>query len=67
MKIANINGRAGLVLGDQAEDVAQTSSAEFGPDPMNVYRNWTAFTEFATSVSRGTGPLVEASLRNPVP
>lgn len=67
MRIANSNGRAVIVLGNQIADVAQASAGEFGPDPMDAYRKWTAFTEFAASVSRGTGPLVEASLRNPVP
>src|SRR5690348_5667372 len=34
---------------------------------MSVYAEWTAFVEFAGSVQRGTGALVEAELRCPVP
>ncbi len=34
---------------------------------MDVYGDWAAFVEFAAGVTAGTGPLVEADLRNPVP
>ena len=67
MRVANANGRAALVLGDQIADVAAASDGRFGPDPMALYAEWDAFRDFATTVSTGTGPLVESDLHNPVP
>ena len=67
MKLANRNGRAVLVVGDEIADVAEASNDRFGPDPMAVYDDWSAFTEFAAGVGAGTAPLVEADLRSPVP
>jgi 2,4-didehydro-3-deoxy-L-rhamnonate hydrolase len=67
VKIANSNGRAVLVLGDEIADVHDASGGRFGPDPMRLYEEWSAFVDFAAGVTAGTGPLVEADLRNPVP
>jgi 2-keto-4-pentenoate hydratase/2-oxohepta-3-ene-1,7-dioic acid hydratase in catechol pathway len=67
MKLANVDDRAALVLGDQIADVARASDGRFGADPMALYDDWDAFCEFAATVTRPTGPLVEAALRNPVP
>ena len=36
MKLANVNGRAALVLGDRIADLATVSGGRFGPDPMSV-------------------------------
>ena len=62
-----LDGRAALVLGDEIADVATASDGRFGPDPMALYDKWDAFRDFAATVTTGTGPLVEAELRNPVP
>ena len=67
MKIANVNGRAALVLDDRIADVEQASGGRFGPDPMGLFADWAAFVAFAGDVTDDTGPLVEADLRNPVP
>lgn len=67
MKLANVNGRASIVLGDRLADVATVSDGRFGPDPMSPFRDWDAFASFARSVSTGTGPLVLSQLGNPVP
>ncbi len=67
MKIANSDGRAVIVLGDEIADVAESSGGKFGPDPMTLYQDWAAFAEFASAARSGTGPLVQAALRNPVP
>ena len=67
MKIANINDRAVLVLGDEVADVAAASGGRFGPDPMGVYEHWSDFVDFAATVTTGTGPLVATDLRIPVP
>jgi 2-keto-4-pentenoate hydratase/2-oxohepta-3-ene-1,7-dioic acid hydratase in catechol pathway len=67
VKIANLDGRAVLVLGDQVADIATASDGRFGPDPMALFDDWDAFTSFASGVTTGTGPLEEAALANPVP
>ena len=67
VKIANSNGRAVLVLGDEITDVAEASEGRFSSDPMRVYDDWAAFVDFAPTVTTGTAPLVESDLRGPVP
>jgi len=67
VKIANHRGRAVLVLGDRIADVADASDGRFGPDPQRVYDDWPAFVAFASGVTEGTAPLVEADLACPVP
>ncbi|MBA3303379.1 MAG: fumarylacetoacetate hydrolase family protein [Acidimicrobiia bacterium] len=67
MRLANVGGRAVLVLGDAVSDVAEASGGRFGPDLRSVYEGWNDFRDFAAGVSAGTGPLVEAELACPVP
>ena len=44
MKLANVNGRAVLVTGDdKGIDVATASDGQFGPEPADVYEQWDAF------------------------
>ena len=67
MKLANVNGRAALVLGEEIADVATASDGRFGPGLAEVYDGWSAFREFAATVTTGTAPLVEADLGCPAP
>jgi 2,4-didehydro-3-deoxy-L-rhamnonate hydrolase len=67
MKLANCNGRAVLVLGDEIADLAEISGGRFGPDPMSVYEDWPELVGFASTVTTGTVQLVEADLGCPVP
>ena len=67
MKLANLGGRAALVVDGSIADVHDISSGRFGPDPMSVYDDWRAFVEFAATVTGGTAPLVERDLGCPVP
>jgi 2,4-didehydro-3-deoxy-L-rhamnonate hydrolase len=67
VKLANHNGRAVVVVDDAIADVAEASGGRFGPDPMSAYGDWAAFVEFAAGISSGTGELIEAELRCPVP
>jgi 2-keto-4-pentenoate hydratase/2-oxohepta-3-ene-1,7-dioic acid hydratase in catechol pathway len=67
VKLASVNGRAALVLGDEIADVATACDGRFGPDPMALYDEWDVFKDFAATVSSATGPLVNAELCNPVP
>lgn len=67
MKLANVNGRAALVLGDEIADVATASEGRFDPDLGAIYDQWVDFVDFAGTVTTGTGPLVEADLDCPAP
>ena len=67
MRIANIDGRAAIVLPDGIADIATISDGRFGPDPMSVYSAWDDFVAFARTVTTSTALLDETSLRNPVP
>lgn len=67
MRLANVNGRAALVLGDEIADVATASDGRFGPRLAHIYDDWSAFREFAATVTTGTAPLVEADLGCPAP
>jgi 2,4-didehydro-3-deoxy-L-rhamnonate hydrolase len=67
VKLASVNGRAALVLGDEIADVATACDGRFGPDPMALYDEWDVFKDFAATVRSATGPLVDADLYNPVP
>lgn len=67
MRLANVQGRAALVLGDDIADIAELSGGRFGPDPMALYEDWPAAAEFSRAVTKTTGPLVAADLRCPVP
>jgi 2-keto-4-pentenoate hydratase/2-oxohepta-3-ene-1,7-dioic acid hydratase in catechol pathway len=67
MQLANVGGRSALVLGDEVADLETVSDGRFGPDPMAAYERWAELVELAPTVSTGTGLLVEADLRCPVP
>jgi 2-keto-4-pentenoate hydratase/2-oxohepta-3-ene-1,7-dioic acid hydratase in catechol pathway len=67
MKVANLAGRAALVLGDSTVDVADASDGRFGPDPLRLFDDWPAFVAWASTVTSGAAALVESDLRCPVP
>jgi 2,4-diketo-3-deoxy-L-fuconate hydrolase len=67
LRLANHDGRAVLVLGDEVADVAAASGGGFGPDTSALYDDWDAFTAFAGTVTAATGELDPTKLRNPVP
>lgn len=67
MKIANVNGRAALVLEEGIADIATSSDGQFGPDPLTIFDHWVTFVAWASTVTQVTGPLVESELCCPVP
>ena len=67
MKLANSNGRAAIVFGDEIVDVAEATDGQFGPDLMSIYDDWTRFLSAAPTITAGTAPFAEAELRCPVP
>jgi 2,4-didehydro-3-deoxy-L-rhamnonate hydrolase len=67
MKVANVAGRAALVLDDGIADLETASGGRFGSDPMGAFDDWDSIAEWATTPPRATGPLDESHLRNPIP
>jgi 2-keto-4-pentenoate hydratase/2-oxohepta-3-ene-1,7-dioic acid hydratase in catechol pathway len=67
MKLADHAGRAALVFDDGIADVERASGGRFGPDVMELYDDWDAFTEFAAGVASPTEPLDHQVLGNPAP
>ena len=69
VRLANLKGRASLVVGDRLVDVERESKGRFGADPMAAMQQWDAFVDWARGV--GTGPagvvLNESELGPPVP
>ena len=66
MKIANAAGRAVIVIGDSAVDIATASEGCFGPDMMSIFDNWEEFCTFAATITEGTDALDMATLQRPV-
>ena len=75
MRLANLGGRAVLVLDDDhGVDVEGASAGRFGPDPQSLFEDWTAFKTFAAGLHDAgdalraeTVPLDGARLGPPVP
>jgi len=68
VRIANLTGRAVLIDGDTALDIAEASGGAFGPAPLSVYENWDAFVSWHANadLSGGTTFNVE-DLLAPIP
>ena len=65
MRLASLAGRAVLLVDGGAVDVA--SAGPFGPDPMDVLAEWTAFREWAATAALVPTPFEPADLSAPVP
>lgn len=71
MKLANLDGRAVVVVGDgTAVDIAEVSGGTFGPDPQSLFEDWSAFATWADSLTGADAARVAfdpAELGAPVP
>jgi 2-keto-4-pentenoate hydratase/2-oxohepta-3-ene-1,7-dioic acid hydratase in catechol pathway len=69
IRLANAGGRAALVCGNVLVDVEERSGGRFGPDPMDAFRDWPAFEDWARGVEAAGGEpaLDEAALGPCVP
>jgi len=69
MKLANVDGRAALVVDGGVLDVADASGGRFGPDPATLYDDWDAFRSWVDSagVSGDARPLDQSRLGAPSP
>lgn len=66
MKIANQAGRAVLVQGERALDIAAASDGLFGPDIAELYETWSAFEDWASTDPEGPASAFDADLLGPV-
>jgi 2,4-diketo-3-deoxy-L-fuconate hydrolase len=68
-RLANIAGRAALVVGDHYTDLATHSSGVFGPDPMEALARPDLLSEFSAGIDESsvTGLVVDVVLGPPVP
>jgi len=69
VRLANMKGRASVVLGERLVDVEQASRGRFTADPMAVIQQWDAFASWAVGLRPGDAQaaLREADLGPPVP
>ncbi len=67
MKLANIAGRAALVVGDEIVDVATETDGALGPDPASCYDHFADLVAWARTEPAPTGPLDTGALGCPVP
>jgi 2-keto-4-pentenoate hydratase/2-oxohepta-3-ene-1,7-dioic acid hydratase in catechol pathway len=67
VRLANVDGRAALVIGDGLVDVETCSDRTFGPDLRSLYERWDKFAEFASTVRTATAPIPADGLGPPVP
>ncbi len=67
MKLANLAGRASIVVDAAALDVAEASAGRFGPDLPALYADWSAFAAWARSATGATTPIDRSTLGAPSP
>lgn len=67
VRLATLEHRVVLLLGDEVADIATASDGAFGPDPMELYEQWDRFVDWASGPVTATGPLDLSLLGCPVP
>jgi len=69
VRLANVKGRAAIVIGDRFADVERASKGRFSADPMAALRDWAAFASWARTLAGSVceGTVKEADLEPPVP
>jgi 2,4-didehydro-3-deoxy-L-rhamnonate hydrolase len=66
MRLANVKGRAALIVADGIADVETASAGRFGPELAPIYDDWPVFADLARNITKATRPLVDTDLRCPV-
>ena len=68
MRIATINHRAHLIIGDGAVDVHAASGGRFGPQPAALFEQWAEFRSWADSAELPEpAPFAREDLGSPSP
>jgi 2-keto-4-pentenoate hydratase/2-oxohepta-3-ene-1,7-dioic acid hydratase in catechol pathway len=67
MRLVNVQGRAGLIVGQEVVDVERRSNGRFPADPMAALAAWDDLTAWGVGLRAGDAALDETSLGPPVP
>src|SRR3954454_24338368 len=68
MKLANVGGRAAVLVAEGAIDVERASDGRFGPHVPPLYDDWGEFRELAVGLDPSLAePYEESSIGAPVP
>jgi 2,4-diketo-3-deoxy-L-fuconate hydrolase len=69
VRLANVQGRAAVVIGDRYADVERASQGRFSADPMAAIRDWGAFSTWARALAPTVceATLHDTNLGPPVP
>jgi 2,4-diketo-3-deoxy-L-fuconate hydrolase len=67
MRIANVDGRLKVLVGEGAVDAATLSGGRFGPDPQSAYDHFEELREWAAGVEEPTEPFLAERAGPPVP
>jgi 2,4-didehydro-3-deoxy-L-rhamnonate hydrolase len=68
MRVANVQGRAHIVVDGEVVDVAAASADRFPADPLELLERWHEFRDWAAGAPRAEAvPLVAGDLGAPVP
>jgi 2,4-diketo-3-deoxy-L-fuconate hydrolase len=69
MRLVNVQGRAGIAVGDGVVDIGRRSDGRFPVDPMAALAMWDVLAEWAAGLRRGDAEaaLDDAALGPPVP
>jgi 2-keto-4-pentenoate hydratase/2-oxohepta-3-ene-1,7-dioic acid hydratase in catechol pathway len=67
IRLANLKGRAVVLVDGGAVDVERSAGGKFSADPMDALRQWDRFSDWARGLSKAEAPVNEADLGAPVP
>jgi 2,4-didehydro-3-deoxy-L-rhamnonate hydrolase len=68
MRLANVDGRATVLVNGRGIDVERASGGRFGPNVQRLYDDWAAFRSWADQLDAGSAlPFDEGALGSPVP
>ena len=69
VRLANAQGRASLIVGEQIVDVERASAGKLPADPMAAISRWDELCEWGSGIGAGaaTGALDETALGPPMP
>lgn len=69
VRLANVKGRAGVLIGNGLADVEHASHGKFPADPMVIIQRWDAFVAWASGLreSDATGAVIESDFGPPIP
>jgi 2-keto-4-pentenoate hydratase/2-oxohepta-3-ene-1,7-dioic acid hydratase in catechol pathway len=67
MRLANLRGRAAVILDGGALDVESASGGRYGPDPQQLFDDWAGFRDWAAAASGDLVAFSPSDLGAPVP